>query len=178
LYTVNQVRILWAGFASDYFFALNGVKQGHSPILFCIYIDDLLTRLSSSGVGCYVGLDFAGALCCAYYILLFWHLLLLLCSNCLLFVTQTLQNTILYFIQINLNSWLWPRISGTPCIISCATAISSLVANHWKMLNSIHIWAILSVPLLEILRMYSIDAIALLAKQTIFFVSSITYISR
>jgi len=32
-----------------------------SPILFCIYIDDLLTRLSSSGVGCYVGLDFAGA---------------------------------------------------------------------------------------------------------------------
>jgi len=33
-----------------------------SPILFCIFIDDLLTRLSSSGVGCYVGLDFAGAL--------------------------------------------------------------------------------------------------------------------
>jgi len=33
-----------------------------NPILFCIYIDDLLTRLSSSGVGCYVGLDFAGAL--------------------------------------------------------------------------------------------------------------------
>jgi hypothetical protein len=64
LYTVNQVRVLWAALASDYFSALNGVKQGGviSPILFCIYIDDLLTRLSSSGVGCYVGLDFAGAL--------------------------------------------------------------------------------------------------------------------
>jgi len=36
-----------------------------SPIVFCIYIDDLFTRLSSSGVGCYVGLDFAGALSCA-----------------------------------------------------------------------------------------------------------------
>jgi len=49
LYTVNQVRVLWAGLASDYFAALNGVKQGWviSPILFCIYIDDLLTRLSS-----------------------------------------------------------------------------------------------------------------------------------
>jgi len=64
LYTVNQVSVLCAGVASDYFATLNGVKQGGviSPILFCIYLDDLLTRLSSSGVGCYVGLDFAGAL--------------------------------------------------------------------------------------------------------------------
>jgi len=64
LYTVNQVRVLWAGLASDYFAALNGVKQGGviCLILCCIYIDDLLTRLSSSGVGCFVGLDFAGAL--------------------------------------------------------------------------------------------------------------------
>ena len=47
LYTGNQVRILWAGLASDYFTASNGVKQGAviSPILFCIYIDDLLNRL-------------------------------------------------------------------------------------------------------------------------------------
>ena len=64
MYTVNQVRVLWAGLASDYFAALNGVKQGGviSPILFCIFIDDLLNRLSSAGVGCYAGLDFAGAL--------------------------------------------------------------------------------------------------------------------
>jgi len=51
---------------------------------------------------------------------------------------------------INLNSWLWPRISGAPCIISCATVSSLSAANLWKMLNSIHIWAILSVPLLQI----------------------------
>ena len=62
LYTVNQVRVLWAGLTSDYFSALNGVKQGGviSPILFSVYIDDLLVRLSFSGVGCYVGLNFAG----------------------------------------------------------------------------------------------------------------------
>ena len=64
LYTVNQVRILWAGLTSDYFSAFNGVKQGGviSPILFSIYIDDLLVRLSLSGVGCYIGLNFAGVL--------------------------------------------------------------------------------------------------------------------
>ena len=33
-----------------------------SPILFCIYIDDLLKRLSASGVGCCLGSNFVGAL--------------------------------------------------------------------------------------------------------------------
>lgn len=64
MYTGNQVRVLWAGLASDYFAVRNGVKQGGviSPILFCIYIDDLLKRLSLSGVGCYIGTSFVGAL--------------------------------------------------------------------------------------------------------------------
>lgn len=64
LYTVNQVRVLWAGITSDLFTAINGVKQGGviSPVLFCVYIDDLLVRLSLSGVGCFIGLDFVGAL--------------------------------------------------------------------------------------------------------------------
>jgi endonuclease/exonuclease/phosphatase family metal-dependent hydrolase len=64
LYTVSQLRVLWAGLYSEYFTAVNGVKQGGvlSPVLFCIYIDDLLIKLSHSGVGCYMGLDFVGAL--------------------------------------------------------------------------------------------------------------------
>jgi len=51
MYTGNNIRISWAGITSDYFSALNGVKQGGviSPVLFCIYIDNLLLSLSSSG---------------------------------------------------------------------------------------------------------------------------------
>ena len=64
LYTSSQVRVLWAGLVSDYFSISNGVKQGGviSPVLFCVYMDDLLLRLSSAGVGCYLGLNFVGAL--------------------------------------------------------------------------------------------------------------------
>jgi hypothetical protein len=64
LYTNNFVRISWFGVMSDYFLALNGVKQGAvlSPILFCVYMDDLLTALSKSGCGCYIGRQFVGAL--------------------------------------------------------------------------------------------------------------------
>jgi len=49
---------------SDYFNALNGVKQGVviNPILFCIYIDDLLVSLSQLGAGCYTAVNFAGAI--------------------------------------------------------------------------------------------------------------------
>ena len=58
------MRVLWAGLVSDYFPISNGVKQAGviSPVLFCVYMDDLLLRLSSAGVGCYLGLNFVGAL--------------------------------------------------------------------------------------------------------------------
>jgi len=64
MYTDHLFRISWAGGMSDYFNALNGVKQGGviSPILFGIYIDDLLVSLSQLGVGCYVAGNFVGAI--------------------------------------------------------------------------------------------------------------------
>ena len=41
---------------------LNGVKQGGvlSPVLFCIYMDELINRLQKSGVGCRIGKQFYG----------------------------------------------------------------------------------------------------------------------
>jgi hypothetical protein len=64
LYTNNFVRVGWHGVLSDYFLAENGVIQGAvlSPVLFCINIDNLLRRLRNSGVGCYFGAHFVGAL--------------------------------------------------------------------------------------------------------------------
>ena len=43
---------------------MNGVKQGGvlSPVLFCVYMDDLLTSLKCAGYGCYAGHVFVGAL--------------------------------------------------------------------------------------------------------------------
>jgi len=37
-----------------------------SPVLFCVYIDDLLLLLSKAGVGCYIGSNFVGALAYAH----------------------------------------------------------------------------------------------------------------
>ena len=58
------IRVSWAGLLSNPFNAVNGVKQGGvlSPVLFCIYIDGLLTKFSESGVGCYIGDNFLGSL--------------------------------------------------------------------------------------------------------------------
>ena len=64
MYTNQKLRVRWNGTYSENFSVSNGVKQGGviSPILFCIYVDDLLLRLKDSGVGCYMGGVFAGAL--------------------------------------------------------------------------------------------------------------------
>ena len=57
-------RVAWGICTSHYFTLLNGVKQGGvlSPILFTIYIDQLLYDLKDSGYGCYVKNIFLGAL--------------------------------------------------------------------------------------------------------------------
>ena len=64
MYTNNFVRISWCGAFSEYFLAVNGVKQGAvlSPILFCVYLDNLLLSLAKAGIGCYIGGNFVGAI--------------------------------------------------------------------------------------------------------------------
>ena len=65
-YVDNCVHVTWLNVDSDSFIASNGVKQGGilSPILFCVYIDQLLVRLSHAGDGCVMGDMFVG--CLAY----------------------------------------------------------------------------------------------------------------
>ena len=57
LYTTHKLRIMWNGAFSEIIYVKNGVKQGGilSPILFCVYLDNLILSLVNSGVGCYMG---------------------------------------------------------------------------------------------------------------------------
>ena len=63
-YSTQQLTVRWNGAVSRPFGTLNGVRQGGvlSPLLFSLYLDDLLADLSSAGIGChYMGM-FVGAL--------------------------------------------------------------------------------------------------------------------
>ena len=63
MYTRQRLKTTWNGALSDAFEAQNGVKQGGilSPILFCLYIDELLIRINDSGLGCHIGhVSYAG----------------------------------------------------------------------------------------------------------------------
>jgi len=53
MYSNNLVRITWGGVVSDYFSAVNEVKQGGvlSPVLYCVYIAYYQTR-KTKGVRC------------------------------------------------------------------------------------------------------------------------------
>jgi len=63
LYTNQNVRVRWGSELSTICSVSNGVKQGGvlSPILFIIYLDELLCRVRESGYGCHVGNIFCGA---------------------------------------------------------------------------------------------------------------------
>ena len=62
-YLQQKVSVRWNKSSSDKFSISNGVQQGDvlSPILFTIYLDDLLLELERAGVGCYWCHHFVGA---------------------------------------------------------------------------------------------------------------------
>lgn len=64
MYTSQECCVKWDGYRSSSFKVYNGVKQGGvlSPLLFSLYLDDLLLNLAHSGYGCHVGHKFTGAL--------------------------------------------------------------------------------------------------------------------
>ena len=63
LYTNQMIRVKWGSSLGFCFSVCNGVKQGGvmSPLLFTVYIDELLLRLKNSLLGCYIGAEFCGA---------------------------------------------------------------------------------------------------------------------
>jgi len=64
LYQRQVVRTVWRGHHSRSFTVSNGIRQGGiiSPILFCVYMDELLKRLENEDIGCHIGRHFYGAL--------------------------------------------------------------------------------------------------------------------
>ena len=64
LYERQKVRTTWAGQYSSAFSTTNGIRQGSiaSPILFCCYIDELITKLEAHGAGCWMSRYYCGAL--------------------------------------------------------------------------------------------------------------------
>ena len=64
LYTNQSFRVKWCDTLTILAVATNGVKQGGvmSPLLFTLYIDQLLLRLKNNGYGCHIGNVFYGAL--------------------------------------------------------------------------------------------------------------------
>ena len=66
-YTDQRMCVRWNRSESNKFHISNGVRQGGvlSPILFTIYVDELLDQLKSAGVGCHWNHHFVGAICYA-----------------------------------------------------------------------------------------------------------------
>ena len=72
-YQQQSVQVRWQSTLSEPFGVSNGVRQGGVllPILFTVYIDDLLLDLHQLGVGCFWKQHFVGALCYADDVALF-----------------------------------------------------------------------------------------------------------
>ena len=60
----QMARVMWNSHVSDYFSISNGVKQGGviSPVLFNLYLYNLLISLKQSGLGCHINGMYMGAL--------------------------------------------------------------------------------------------------------------------
>ena len=64
-YGSQQMHVCWGDSLSEPFNVSNAVRQGSvlSPLLFAVYLDDLLVELRESGVGCLVGIIVCRCFC-------------------------------------------------------------------------------------------------------------------
>ena len=64
MYTKQKLQVKWNNNISHSFDVTNGVRQGGvlSPLLFSVYVDELLEKLKNKGIGCYIDHLFTGAL--------------------------------------------------------------------------------------------------------------------
>ena len=62
IYIGQRCFVRWNGASSAEFSVKNGVRQGAvlSPLLFSIYVNELIQKLRDSGMGCWVGAKFMG----------------------------------------------------------------------------------------------------------------------
>ena len=63
IYTKQKLQVKWNNCISSEFVVTNGVRQGGvlSPLLFGVYVDELLEKLKRNGIGCYLGHHYVGA---------------------------------------------------------------------------------------------------------------------
>ena len=60
----ERARVMWNSYVLYYFSISNGVRQGGviSPIMFNLYLENLLVILKQSGIGCHINGTYIGAL--------------------------------------------------------------------------------------------------------------------
>ena len=64
MYIKQSLVVRWHNQLSHQFRCKNGIKQGGvlSPVLFCVYMDELISRLVRLNVGCHLGHKYTGVL--------------------------------------------------------------------------------------------------------------------
>ncbi len=64
MYKRQKSGTSWNNVNGEYFNSINGVWQGGvvSPLMFEVYIDELICHLQKSGIGCFIGQEYYGYL--------------------------------------------------------------------------------------------------------------------
>jgi hypothetical protein len=154
MYTNQYLNIKWNCCMSKYFSTTNGVKQRGvlSPILFGVYIDELLCRLRKSGYGCKIGHLYFGGV--GYInIPTFNHKLITFCLN-LYHNTCSINRPITHLISTS----FFPRTIFIYHSTEKAERLTSLYYPLWLIGPSLIITFHIACPVCDSIKAYQMGS--------------------
>ena len=131
-FAISRSCVRWGSNSSEFYRLTAGVRQGGdlSPCLYALYVNDVIIKITSCGIGCHLGFACVNIILYADDILLLAHYILSL--QVLLYICESKLNSIDMIINANKSNCLRIDLCWNSDVTNVKLTTRNLASIEWS----------------------------------------------